>query len=90
MEFDWDPNKAARNLVKQDISFHEAATIFGDPLALTFADCDHSNEEDRFLTFGMSREGRLLVVSHADKADLTRIISARRMTRKEKKLYEGE
>jgi len=88
MEFDWDPDKAVRNLAKHGISFHEAATIFGDPLALTFSDPDHSDEEDRFLTFGLSSAGRMLVVSHTDREDRTRIISARRATRKEKKLYE--
>ncbi|MFI5454030.1 MAG: BrnT family toxin [Isosphaerales bacterium] len=88
MEFEWDPDKAVRNLAKHSVSFHEAATIFGDPLALTFSDPDHSDEEDRFLTFGLSSEGRMLVVSHTDREDCTRIISARRATRKEKKLYE--
>jgi uncharacterized DUF497 family protein len=62
MEFEWDPAKAARNLAKHGVSFHEAATIFGDSLARTFSDCDHSNEENRFITFGLSSEARLLVV----------------------------
>ena len=88
MEFEWDPEKAARNLAKHTVSFHEAGTVFGDPLAITFSDPDHSEDEDRFLTFGHSSEGRLLVVSHTDRGDFTRIISARRATRKEWKLYE--
>jgi uncharacterized DUF497 family protein len=81
MEFEWDPAKAALNLAKQRVSFAAAATVFGDPLAITYADPDHSTEEDRFLTFGLSSEGDLLVVSHTDRGDCTRIISARRATR---------
>ncbi len=88
MEFEWDPGKAARNSVKHGVSFHEAATVFGDPLALTYFDPDHSEDEDRFLTFGHSQQGRLLVVSHTDRGDRTRIISAREVTRREKKQYE--
>jgi len=88
MEFEWEPEKAARNLAKHGVSFHEAGTVFGDPLAITFSDPDHSEEEDRFLTFGHPSEGHLLVVSHTDRGEITRIISARRATRKERKLYE--
>jgi len=88
MEFEWDPEKAARNLVKHGVSFPEAATVFGDPLAITYSDPDHSEDEDRFLTFGHSSEGHLLVVSHTDRGELTRIMSARRASRKERKLYE--
>ncbi|HUY36744.1 MAG TPA: BrnT family toxin [Pirellulales bacterium] len=85
MEFEWDPDKAAGNLAKHSVSFHEAATVFGDPLAVTYFDPDHSGEEDRFLTFGHSSAGHVLVVSHTDRGDRTRIITARRATRKERK-----
>lgn len=88
MEFEWDPEKAIRNLAKHGVSFQEAATVFGDPLAMTYADPDHSDDEDRFLTFGYSSAGRVLVVSHTDRDDRTRIISARAATRKERKQYE--
>ena len=88
MEFEWDPDKAARNLAKHGVSFHEAATVFGDPLAITYDDPEHSQFEDRFLTFGHSTSGRLLAVSHTDRGDKTRIISARQATRKEKRQYE--
>ena len=88
MEFEWDATKARRNLAKHGVSFSEAATVFGDLLALTFHDPDHSEEEERFLTFGSSRDGHFLVVSHTDRGDRTRIISARRMTRRERKSYE--
>jgi uncharacterized DUF497 family protein len=90
MEFEWDADKAVRNLGKHGVSFQEAATVFGDPLAVTYFDPDHSKDEDRFLTFGHSSIGRLLVVSHTDRGDRTRIISARRATRKERKSYEEE
>ncbi len=89
MEFEWDPQKAVRNQAKHGVSFHEAATIFGDPRALTVADPDHSEDEDRFLTFGQSAQGTVLVVSHTDRGDRIRIISARRASRKERALYEG-
>ncbi len=88
MEFEWDPDKAEGNIAKHGISFAEAATVFGDRLALTFHDPDHSDDEDRFLTFGHSTKNRLLVVSHTDRGDRTRIISARQATRRERKIYE--
>lgn len=88
MEFEWDPEKAARNEAKHDVSFPEAATAFGDPLAITYGDPDHSDEEDRFVTFGHSTEGRLIVVAHSDRGDCTRIISARPTTRRERRFYE--
>jgi uncharacterized DUF497 family protein len=83
------PDKAARNLAKHGVSFHEAATVFGDPMAMTYFDPAHSEDEDRFVTFGQSKQERLLVVSHTDRNDRTRIISARQATRKERKQYEG-
>ena len=88
MKFEWDPTKAATNKLKHGVSFGEATTVFGDPLAITYADPDHSEDEYRFLTFGVSREGRLLVVSHANRQDRVRIINAREVTRDERKIYE--
>ncbi len=88
MEFEWDPEKADVNLKKHGISFHEAATVFGDPLAITFDDPDHSVREHRLLTFGSSRMGQLLVVVHIERRGRTRIVSARRATRHERKTYE--
>lgn len=73
--------KGEANKRKHGVSFDEAATVFGDPLAITFTDPDHSIDEYRYLTFALSRFDRLLVVSHADRADKVRIISARLMTR---------
>jgi hypothetical protein len=86
--FEWDPDKASANLEKHGVGFEEAATVFDDPLADTFDDPDHSEDEERFLTFGLSRQGRALVVSHCDRADRVRLIHARLMTRREKKQYE--
>jgi uncharacterized DUF497 family protein len=88
MRFEWDTKKAAANLKKHGVSFQEAATVFGDPLAITFQDPDHSEGEERQLTFGLSLQGRLIVVSHRERNDLTRIISARPMKRKERVIYE--
>jgi uncharacterized DUF497 family protein len=90
VEFEWDPDKAAGNLAKHGVSFQEAASVFGDPLAITYYDPDHSDDEDRYLTFGHSAGGRLLVISHTDRGEHTRIISARPMTRRERQKYERE
>jgi len=88
MNFEWDKKKAIENLRKHGVAFDEATTIFADPLAITYHDPEHSMAEDRYLTFGHSSQGRLLVVSHTDRDDRIRPISAREMTRKEKSDYE--
>jgi len=88
MEFEWDTKKAESNERKHGVSFQEAATIFGDTLAITFADPDHSMDEPRYITFGLSRQKQLLVVSHTGREERTRIISARLMSRKERRIYE--
>jgi hypothetical protein len=88
MEFEWDQRKSRENVTKHGVSFHEAASVFGDPLAITFDDPDHSVGEARFLTFGESRLNRLLVVSHTQRQERTRIISARTTIRRERKIYE--
>lgn len=90
MEFEWNPRKADSNKQKHGVTFQEAATVFGDPLAITFADPDHSEHEQRYITFGLSTQKRLLVVSHVDRGNKTRIISARLMTRNERKIYEED
>jgi uncharacterized DUF497 family protein len=81
---------ARRNRRKHGISFHEAATIFDDPLAVTYPDPDHSESEQRFITVGTSSAGRTLVVAHADRGDHIRIISARKTTGRERESYEEE
>ncbi len=88
MEFEWDPTKAAANLNKHRVGFQEAATVPEDPLSTTFPDEVHSTEEHRFATIGVSDQGRVLVVAHADRNDTIRLISARRATRRERAFYE--
>jgi hypothetical protein len=88
VRFEWDPKKAAKNLKRHGITFHEAATVFGDPLAVTFSDPDHSEDEERHLTFGLSLQRRLVVVSHTQRGEHTRIINARLMDREERVIYE--
>ncbi len=89
MEFEWDDGKAQSNLAKHGVSFDDAASIFGDPLAVTWHDPDHSEEEDRFLTIGSSERGKLLIVAHTDRGDRIRIINARPTTTAERKGYEN-
>ena len=67
MELEWDDAKAEANLRKHGVSFTEAMTVFGDPLSLTGYDPDHSDDEDRYITVGLSADGRLLIVSHTDR-----------------------
>lgn len=88
MKFEWDPQKAEKNLKKHAVSFHEAASVLGDALSLTYPDPNHSAREHRFITVGMSRSGGVLMVAHTDRGDNIRIISARKTTRKERKYYE--
>lgn len=88
-KFEWDDQKAASNLLKHRVSFDEAVSVFGDALALTFADTDHTDVEDRSRTYGISNKARLLVVIHADRRNDIRIISARKATRYEKSIYEN-
>ena len=88
MRLEWDPVKAAGNLVKHGVSFEEAATVFRDPLSATGADPDHSHDEERLITFGVSTSGRLLAVAHTDRGDTIRIISVRPVTAGERKIYE--
>ena len=87
MRFIWSSAKARRNLEKHGVSFEEASTVFGDPLAGTISDSRHSVGEFRFLTIGCSRQGRLLVVVHTESEEV-RIISAREATARERRNYE--
>lgn len=88
MRFEWDRKKALANAEKHGVTFDEAVTVFRDPLAATFDDPDHSSGERRFLTLGYSGQGRLLVVSHTERRDAVRLISARRATPHERKRHE--
>jgi uncharacterized protein len=88
MKFERDIAKAESNLSKHGVSFDEAGSVFLDQLALSGSDPDHSTGEPRYITFGMSSLGRLLAVFHTHRPSAIRIISARRVTRTERKLYE--
>jgi uncharacterized protein len=89
MSFQWNPIKAIDNAEKHGVSFEEAVTVFGDPLAVTISDPDHSIGEFRFLTTGLSISQRLLVVSHTERKVKIRLISARLATRQESRSYES-
>jgi len=84
----WNPDKAAANLKKHRVSFIEAASVFSDPLSTTVPDPDHSANEDRYITVGLSYRSRLLMVAHTERGDRIRIISARELTRRERESYE--
>ena len=88
MEFEWDADKSESNLKQHGVLFHEAATVFDDTLSITVPDPDHSFDEARYVIVGISHEGRLLIVSHAERGDHIRIISARVLTRDERSAYE--
>jgi uncharacterized DUF497 family protein len=74
---EWDPEKAAANLAKHGVDFHEAGTVLADPLSTTFPDPSHSLDEQRYLTIGSALSGRILVVAHTDRGETVRLISAR-------------
>ena len=91
IEFDWDSQKAKRNLKNHGVSFEEAKSVFFDDFARQFFDEQHSGDEDRFLMLGMSAKSRILLICHCelDPTNVIRLISARKATANEKKLYEG-
>jgi uncharacterized DUF497 family protein len=90
MQFEWDPGKARLNCRKHGVSFEEAVTVFYDPLSATFEDTDHSVGEQRLITGGFSSRGRLLFVSHTDRGNALRLISARPATAHERKKHENQ
>jgi hypothetical protein len=88
VDVEWDPAKARRNLAKHGITFEEAVTIFGDPYELTIPDPDHSVSEERYVSIGTSRQGRLLVAGYTERGGNIRLIFARRATSRERMDYE--
>ena len=90
LKIEWDERKAASNLKKHHVSFSEASTVFNDPWFITFLDEEHSIDEDRYITIGLSSRNRLLLVAHTDQGGQIRIISARKATSNERKSYEEE
>jgi len=89
-EFEWDDEKARKNIKKHGVSFEEAATIFNDPKIATISDPDHSETEERFVSLGMSFIQRLLAVIHTERNERIRLISARKATTTERKNYEND
>jgi len=92
IKFEWDNNKALKNLEKHKVSFEEASSVFYDEFAVQFYDTEHSElEEDRFLLLGVSNKSRILMICHCEKksGNMLRIISARKATKNERKFYHG-
>ncbi len=85
--FEWDDEKARTNLNKHDVDFNEASTIFDDPMFITFLDEEHSVDEERYITIGLSNKQRLLMVAHTDRGGKIRIISPRKATKNEENFY---
>ena len=88
IKFDWDPGKARRNFRKHGIGFNEASTVFADTLSITIPDPDHSQDEERWVTMGLSNSQRLLVVVYTEEEETIRLISARTADRLERRKYE--
>ena len=86
--FEWDERKAKANVAKHGVDFEEARTIFNDPRLLTFEDIDHSEQEQRYLSLGISSDGRLLIAAHTEDGDIVRLINCRKATRRERRTYE--
>jgi len=87
--FEWDAQKARDNEQKHHVSFPEASEVFDDDHSSSVPDPDHSADEDRFLIFGISKQGRHLVVSYTERGERIRLISARQMTSRERRAYEA-
>lgn len=90
VQFEWDDAKSRSNQTKHGVSFEEAVTVFADPQALTIFDEAHSEYEDRFHTVGLSMFTRIVLVVHCDRQDVVRIISARKATSQERRMYEDQ
>jgi len=86
--FEWDAQKARRNVEKHGVSFEKAVTAFSDPLSQSIPDPDHSDSEERFILMGLSRRSRLVVVAYTERGDRIRLITARLASRREKREYE--
>lgn len=90
LHVEWDAEKARTNLRKHQVSFEEASTVFDDPILITFLDLEHSVDEERYITIGLSRVNRLLLVAHTERGNAIRLISARKATTNERRFYEEE
>jgi uncharacterized DUF497 family protein len=90
LQFEWNPEKAASNLKKHEVTFEEAATVFDDPAFITLLDEAHSLIEERYLTIGLSAANRLLLIAHTEQEGQIRLISARKATKNERQFYEED
>lgn len=92
LKFHWDESKNSENKKKHGVSFEEASTIFLNFPLEGFFDPDHSTQEDRYIAVGFSHRQRLLLVVHCEnsKGTLIRIISARKVTKKERTSFFGD
>ncbi|NUQ36196.1 MAG: BrnT family toxin [Caldilineales bacterium] len=88
IQAEWDEQKARSNRKKHGVSFEEARTVFDDPLFIMFLDVEHSTDQERYITLGLSVKRRLLLIAHTDREGIVRIISARKATKNEKRVYE--
>ncbi len=88
LSFEWDEKKAKANLKKHRVSFDEAAAVFTDPFSLTIPDPAHSVGEQRYIDMGSSDKGRVLVVVYTERGSNIRMVSCRKATTSERKLYE--
>jgi len=88
LDFEWDPEKAQKNIQKHEVSFEEASSVFDDLIFITVLDDEHSDDEERYITIGLSNKSRLLLVAHTERENRIRIISARKATKHEEKFYE--
>ncbi len=89
-KFEWDPIKARINFEKHGVAFEEAMTVFNDEAAVTMFDFGHSDEEDRFIDLGRSKNGNTLVVVYTERGDTIRLIQSRKANREERRLYEED
>ena len=82
--FEWNSAQAKTNLAKHEVSFEEASTVFDDPMFITVGDDEHPQDEQRYITIGLSKDGQLLMVAHTERDNRIRIIGARKATANEK------
>ena len=87
-QYEWDEDKARTNLRKHQVSFLEGATVFNDQFVATQSDPGHSLAEQRYIAIGRSVRGRILVVVFTERGDKLRLISCRKATPRERKVYE--
>jgi hypothetical protein len=86
MHYQWDANKAKANFEKHGVMFADAIGVFDDPIALNMEDPD-AEDEQRFLATGLDLIGRVLIIVYTYRGNQVRLISARKATKREIKIY---